>query len=354
MRVTPRRIPSKWILQPQISLQIMFDPLPPQSRILVTGANGFVASHIVNLLLQRGYRVRGTVREPRPWLDQMFQKYDYESTILPDLAQPHASLFEGVAGVVLVATDNSFDRDPALIERVVQGTLAMLEAAKNTAVKSVVLTSSSAACNTLTYASEPTVIDNATYNDAVVAAVQAGTRLERVPGETVYAASKTEAERQAWKWVEDNKPPFRFNTVVPDNVVRNSHFQRRALVLTFQIGSRVNPNVSESIAPVRAFLQGWYIDVEDVARLHIAALLDPNIQSERIFGTAAKFRWTDVIAIMRRLRPNNPNIPDAPNDIQCPFDYALAPRAEQILLGFSGSSWVSLEDSLEQSIVDLE
>lgn len=94
--------------------------------------------------------------------------------------------------------------------------------------------------------------------------------------------------------------------------------------------------------------------MEDVARLHIAALLDPNIQSERIFGTAAKFRWTDVIAIMRRLRPNNPNIPDAPNDIQCPFDYALAPRAEQILLGFSGSSWVSLEDSLEQSIVDLE
>ena len=138
----------------------MFASLPPQSRILVTGANGFVASHIVNLLLQRGYRVRGTVREPRPWLDQLFQKYDYESALLPDLAQPHASLFEDVEGVVLVATDNSFDRDPALIERVVQGTLAMLEAAKHSAVKSVVLTSSSAACNTLTYASEPTVIDN--------------------------------------------------------------------------------------------------------------------------------------------------------------------------------------------------
>ncbi|CAG8037221.1 unnamed protein product [Penicillium salamii] len=329
----------------------MFDPLPPQSRILVTGANGFIASHIVNLLLQRGYRVRGTVREPRPWLDQMFQKYDYESAILPDLTQPHASLFEGVAGVVLVATDNSFDRDPALIERVVRGTLAMLEAAKNSAVKSVVLTSSSAACNNYL---DQCVGAYTTYNDAVVAAVQAGNPPEVVPGEAVYAASKTEAERQAFKWVEDNKPPFRFNTVVPDNVVRNSHFQRRALVLTFQIGSRVNPNVSESVAPVRAFLQGWYIDVEDVARLHIAALLDPNIQSERIFGTAAKFRWTDVIAIMRRLRPNNPNIPDAPNDIQCPFDYALAPRAEQILLGFSGSSWVSLEDSLEQAIVDLE
>ncbi|CAG8019977.1 unnamed protein product [Penicillium olsonii] len=344
----------------------MFASLPPQSRILVTGANGFVASHIVNLLLQRGYRVRGTVREPRPWLDQLFQKYDYESALLPDLAQPHASLFEDVEGVVLVATDNSFDRDPALIERVVQGTLAMLEAAKHSAVKSVVLTSSSAACNTLTYASEPTVIDNATYNDSVVAAARAGENPpEVVPGATVYAASKTEAERQAFKWVEENQPPFRFNTVVPDNVVRNSHFQRRALVLMFQIGSRVNPNVSESVAPVRAFLQGkdffmkmfppgWYVDVEDVARLHIAALLDPKIQSERIFGTAAKFRWTDVIAIMRRLRPNNADIPDAPNDYQCPFDYVGAQRAQQILLDFYGSGWVTLEDSLERAIIDLE
>lgn len=136
------------------------ETLPPQSRILVTGANGFIASHIINLLLQRGYRVRGTVREPRPWLDQLFQKYDYESVILPDVSQPHAGLLDDVAGVVLVATDNSFDPDPALIQRVVQGTLAMLEAAKNSAVKSVVLTSSSAACITSTYASEPTVIDN--------------------------------------------------------------------------------------------------------------------------------------------------------------------------------------------------
>ncbi|KAJ5321955.1 cinnamoyl-CoA reductase [Penicillium brevicompactum] len=324
------------------------ETLPPQSRILVTGANGFIASHIINLLLQRGYRVRGTVREPRPWLDQLFQKYDYESVILPDLAQPHASLFDDVAGVVLVATDNSFDPDPALIERVVQGTLAMLEAAKNSAVKSVVLTSSSAACITPTYASEPTVIDNATYNDAVVASVQAGNPQEIAPGHAVYAASKTEAERQAFKWVEENQPRFRFNTVVPDNV----------------IGSRINPNVHDPVAPMKALLSGkdffmriyppgWYVNVEDTARLHIAALLDPKIQSERIFGTAAKFTWPEVIAILRKLRPNS-NTPDAPNDHQCQLDYVLSNRAEQILLDFFGSGWVSLEVSLEQAILDVE
>ena len=30
--------------------------------VLVTGASGFIATHIVKLLLEKGYRVRGTVR----------------------------------------------------------------------------------------------------------------------------------------------------------------------------------------------------------------------------------------------------------------------------------------------------
>lgn len=30
--------------------------------VLVTGASGFIASHVVDLLLKKGFRVRGTVR----------------------------------------------------------------------------------------------------------------------------------------------------------------------------------------------------------------------------------------------------------------------------------------------------
>lgn len=36
--------------------------LGPGRRVLVTGASGFVASHCVLQLLERGVRVRGTVR----------------------------------------------------------------------------------------------------------------------------------------------------------------------------------------------------------------------------------------------------------------------------------------------------
>jgi nucleoside-diphosphate-sugar epimerase len=40
------------------------------SRVLVTGANGYIASHVVDQLLGPGYIVRGTVRSPKAWLDE--------------------------------------------------------------------------------------------------------------------------------------------------------------------------------------------------------------------------------------------------------------------------------------------
>jgi nucleoside-diphosphate-sugar epimerase len=48
--------------------------LPKGSRVLVTGANGYIASHVVDQLLKLGYIVRGTVRTPKPWLDEYFQQ----------------------------------------------------------------------------------------------------------------------------------------------------------------------------------------------------------------------------------------------------------------------------------------
>ena len=53
--------------------------LPPGSRVLVTGANGYIASHVVDTLLRLGYLVRGTVRTQKPWLNKYFEeKYGAE------------------------------------------------------------------------------------------------------------------------------------------------------------------------------------------------------------------------------------------------------------------------------------
>lgn len=39
----------------------------------------------------------------------------------------------------------------------------------------------------------------------------------------VYAASKTEGERAAWKWIRDSNRGFVFNTVLPNMTVRYPH-----------------------------------------------------------------------------------------------------------------------------------
>lgn len=50
--------------------------VPKGSLVLVTGANGYLASHIVDQLLERGYRVRGTVRDASKalWLQELFER----------------------------------------------------------------------------------------------------------------------------------------------------------------------------------------------------------------------------------------------------------------------------------------
>ncbi len=55
--------------------------------VLVTGASGFIASHIVKKLLDRGYKVRGTVRG-KP------SKYDFLHALAPQSNPKALELFQ--------------------------------------------------------------------------------------------------------------------------------------------------------------------------------------------------------------------------------------------------------------------
>lgn len=74
------------------------------ARILVSGANGFLASHIVDQLLLAGFQVRGTVRAlaKGKWMVDYFdQKYGagrFELAEVTDMASP-AAFEDAVKGI---------------------------------------------------------------------------------------------------------------------------------------------------------------------------------------------------------------------------------------------------------------
>ncbi len=112
--------------------------------------------HIIDQLLVRGYRVRGTVRtnDKAAWTSKYFHnKYGaerYHNVIVPDMARQNAfhAAVRGCSGVVHVASVTSMSPDPnEVITPSIAGTINALEAAasESTVVRFVYCSSVSAA-----------------------------------------------------------------------------------------------------------------------------------------------------------------------------------------------------------------
>lgn len=100
----------------------------------------------------------------------------------------------------------------------------------------------------------------------------------------------------------------------------------------------------------------WFVDVEDTARLHVAALLDGRVKSERLFAFATPYNWTDVVDILRKVFPLNSSIPQPPENE--PRDLSLvgpSVRAESLIKEFWGrDGWTGLGESILGGTGDLE
>ncbi|EPE02651.1 aldehyde reductase ii [Ophiostoma piceae UAMH 11346] len=346
---------------------ITMSALPDSALILVSGANGYFGSHIVDVLLAlnvskgKKYRVRGTVRENKPWLNQYFEnKYGpgmFETVVVPDIRVDGAfdTALNGVDGVIHVAGEMSMAADPeGVIGGTKKATVNIMSAAAAHNVKRFVLTSSSTAVDlpstAITGNAKRGRIDKNSWNDAAVTAAWSDDTPAAARGWLTYSAAKTEGERTAWQWFRENKPSFGLNAVLPNCLwgrVLSPAYQgsTMSLIRDFWKG---NYSGMQILQPA------YFINVDDAARLHVAALLDGSIKEERIFAYADQFCWTEVLGILHKLRPGLA-LPDAPKceTLDC-SDIVEQPRAEAILKSFFGqATWTSLEQTIAEGIEDL-
>ncbi|KAL7786974.1 hypothetical protein V8C37DRAFT_391375 [Trichoderma ceciliae] len=328
--------------------------LPPGSRILVTGASAYIGAPIIQQLLNRGYKVRGTVRDlaKSDWLlTDAFPKDagsgNLELVILKDssVQSQFQTAVKGVDGVIHVASPNTLDPNPHnVIPAAVDFVLNLVRAAAaESSVKQFVYTSTIGA--TVMLPAKPGFhFDGSQWNEDGhdIAWAPPPYALER--GGAVYMQSKVASERAFWKFIEDEKPSFTGNTVIVGTVFGPRMHKRQ----NPSSGAWIWALYNGDITPTNWLDASIFVDTRDVAIIHVAALLDPSIENTRLPAWGTEFFWNDVLAILRKQMPER----EFPADL----DIARVPRmtADTAQAKEALKEWGGQDDfiSLEKSVMD--
>lgn len=272
------------------------------ARVLVTGASGFVAQHLILQLLAKGYSVRGTVRSLRraDEVRGVLAKHDPRAKdielVEADLSSD-AGWTEAVKGCEFVQHVASpfpalHPKDEMeLIRPARDGALRVLKAAKAAGVKRVVLTSSMAA---IAYGHGDKRAD---VSDEMMWSNPEG------PDNTPYTKSKTLAERAAWDYVTGKSDGgegkgLELATINPTGI----------------LGPALSADVSTSLEiPIR-LLNGKtpglprigfsFVDVRDVAECHVKAMEIPEAAGQRFLATHDFMWFTEAADVLRREFPS--------------------------------------------------
>lgn len=276
--------------------------------VLVTGATGFIAKHIIVELLRQGFAVRGTLRD-------YLKVKPVEDTIrsagadTADLSFASANLesddgwdeaCQGATYVIHTASPFPMQQpdDPEeVIKPARDGTLRVMLAAHRNGVKRVVLTSSTVAVMYPAVFKRHHVFNEEDFTD------------ETMKGLTPYIRSKTIAEKAAWNFV-------RTKLAAPELTVINPGFVQ---------GPTLDGDLSTSHELFRLMARGVYpaapnirfpvCDVRDVAAAHTAALTNGKAAGERLIIANGE---TGLFALGKALAAECPDLKSKVPKFQLP------------------------------------
>ena len=257
------------------------------STVLVTGADGFIGSHLIEALVRRGYKVRAFVFynsfNTWGWLDHCAEDVKGRFEVVSgDIRDPHGvkAAMQGCDAVLhlaaLIAIPFSYHSPDTYIDTIIKGTLNVLQAARELDIERVIHTSTSEVYGTARYVP----IDEK----------------HALQGQSPYSASKIGADQLAFSFYTSFDLPV--VTVRPFNTY-GPRQSARAVIPTIitQIASGFKKINLGSVTPTRDFS---YVD--DTTSGFIAALESDAVIGETVnLGANFEISIHDTVLLTAKL-----------------------------------------------------
>jgi NAD dependent epimerase/dehydratase len=261
-------------------------------RVLVTGSEGFIGSHVVENLLSNGIKVRALVQYnsvgSNGWLESTKNDPGLE-IILGDVRDPYQMdrLCDGVDAIAhlaaLIAIPYSYEAPDSYVQTNVIGTLNLLNAARNNRVERFIQTSTSEVYGTARYVP----IDE----------------LHPLQPQSPYSASKIAADALAQSFFNSFDLPV--TTIRPFNTFGPRQSLRAVIpTLALQFLRKVPILKVGALSPTRDFTF-----VTDTANAFRLALQAKGVEGEVInLGTGFELSISDIIEDLKSLTGHVPEI----------------------------------------------
>lgn len=271
-------------------------------RVLVTGISGFIASHVAQRLLEKGYDVRGTVRSKakaeairdslaRGGVD--VSRLELVGAHLDDDAGWHDAV-QDCRYIQHIASpfplENPSDRE-ALVPEARAGAQRVLEHGLSAGAERIVMTSSLAAMMGQRGRKGRMLIKEDDWSDPDWKPLRA------------YPVSKTRAEISAWAYVKAQGLPDRLTTICPGLVLGPDTYGNggASLELIKALFAGEFPMVPKLAYPI--------IDVRDCAAIHVGAMIAPKAAGRRLMAGSNTLWFKEIAAILRAQYPDIKALP---------------------------------------------
>ncbi|KAM5533787.1 hypothetical protein V8D89_012562 [Ganoderma adspersum] len=287
-------------------------PAVTSGKVLVTGANGFIAGWIVKDLLDHGFAVRGTVRSAAKAdaLREALATYGdlLQFVVVEDITESGA-FNEAVQGIDVIihtaspAHISAHDPDE-LIRPAVLGTTGILHSASLPAssIKRVIVLSSLPAVVDTGGTPAPGTYTEADWNEQDVVEVRELGAAASQPGK--YRASKVLAERAAWDLFAEGRksgtigwdlvtlcPPWVFGPVLGARLPKDLCL---SVKMWYELAVKEEGEIPE-------WTKANWTDVRDLAAATRLALTKPEAGGERFIICAGPSVWRHWVSVARRI-----------------------------------------------------